>query len=347
MALQFQPYNVKTKEEKDTEARQNIAQQIATIPQLFAQYKLQKRQLELENMKLEMERRQLESQYGTGGTPPRYEAGSPVSTISGGGPEEVIFGSNITPPREIKETPEQQLARLGTERYKTLNPPSYIALGADGEQVPLAPGQRPFSLPKPQQLEKPPQGYRFTSSGGLEAIVGGPADRKIEEAEAKKGAIQKATIEQADRIMAKVDQAILNVGKTSTGIGAKLRFIPGTKAKNLASDLQTIKANLGFAELQAMRQASPAGGALGQIAVQELEFLQSTLASLDQEQSSAQIERNLREVRDHYDKWKQTVQQAEASESQTEPNIIDESPTIPSVGDTFQGGKVLKIRRVE
>ena len=38
----------------------------------------------------------------------------------------------------------------------------------------------------------------------------------------------------------------------------------------------------GFEELQKMREASPTGGALGQVAVQEIEYLQATPASLKQ-----------------------------------------------------------------
>jgi hypothetical protein len=59
-----------------------------------------------------------------------------------------------------------------------------------------------------------------------------------------------------------------------------------------------------------MRQASPTGGALGQVAVQELDALQSTLAALNQDQSPSQLTARLNEVKDHYTKWKQVVEQA-------------------------------------
>ena len=70
----------------------------------------------------------------------------------------------------------------------------------------------------------------------------------------------------------------------------------------------TKQANLGFAELQAMRQASPTGGALGQVAVQELDMLQSTLASLNQSQSPEQLRSSLNEVKQHYQNWKSAVE---------------------------------------
>lgn len=65
-------------------------------------------------------------------------------------------------------------------------------------------------------------------------------------------------------------------------VGSGLSLVPGTDAYGLSSDMDTIKANLGFEELQDMRDASPTGGALGQVAVQELEMLQATKGKLDQ-----------------------------------------------------------------
>ena len=120
-------------------------------------------------------------------------------------------------------------------------------------------------------------------------------------------------IAQAERIIGKVDQALGKVNEVTTGVGfattpKKLESVTG--AKDLASDLETIKANLGFAELQAMREASPTGGALGAIAVQELVALQSTVASLDQEQSPAQLKARLGEIKTHYETWKKAVEQS-------------------------------------
>ena len=49
-----------------------------------------------------------------------------------------------------------------------------------------------------------------------------------------------------------------------------------------------------------MRQESPTGGALGQVAVKELDFLQATLGSLSQSQSSEQLIANLERLSDQY-----------------------------------------------
>lgn len=101
------------------------------------------------------------------------------------------------------------------------------------------------------------------------------------------------------------------IGNTTTGaLGAGMRNVPGSRAYDLAATLETVKANLGFDRLQQMREASPTGGALGAVAVQELTALQSSLANLDPNQSPAQLKRNLESIEKHYAGWLRAVRQA-------------------------------------
>lgn len=102
----------------------------------------------------------------------------------------------------------------------------------------------------------------------------------------------------ADLVVEKIDQAIPMVGSLTAGVGGTvLRNIPGTQARNLSEIIKTVVANSGFEELQTMRANSPTGGALGQVAVQELEMLQKTVTSLEQAQTPEQLERALREAK--------------------------------------------------
>ena len=55
----------------------------------------------------------------------------------------------------------------------------------------------------------------------------------------------------------------------------------------------TIKSSIGFDRLQQMRDESPTGGALGQVSELELITLQSTLGSLDLNQSDEALIQNL------------------------------------------------------
>ena len=79
----------------------------------------------------------------------------------------------------------------------------------------------------------------------------------------------------------------------STGFASFLNMIPGTEAQALKNNLATIKANIGFDKLQAMRDASPTGGALGQVSERELSVLQSVFGSLDQTQSAEELTYNI------------------------------------------------------
>lgn len=120
-------------------------------------------------------------------------------------------------------------------------------------------------------------------------------------------------IDRADRVMETVDNALGNVNGWTTGYGSLLSKIPSTDARDFQKQIDTIKANIGFNELQAMRAASPTGGALGQVAVQELEYLQSVLGSLDTGQSPTQVRENLNSIKEHYTNWKATVALSKAT----------------------------------
>jgi hypothetical protein len=86
-------------------------------------------------------------------------------------------------------------------------------------------------------------------------------------------------------------------GWTTGFAGNVLGKVPGTPAYDLSETLDTIRANVGFQELQSMRDSSPTGGALGQVTERELKFLQSVMGSLEQSQSRPQFEENLERVR--------------------------------------------------
>lgn len=114
-----------------------------------------------------------------------------------------------------------------------------------------------------------------------------------------------------DSTMQEVDKALGTASFWTTGVMAKMtNAVPGTPAYDLSQTLLTVRANLGFDRLQAMRDASPTGGALGQVAVQELQSLQATVASLDQLQSEPQLRAALRKIQTHYTNWREAVVEA-------------------------------------
>ncbi len=134
-------------------------------------------------------------------------------------------------------------------------------------------------------------------------------EKKQEKIEKQEQAANTA-IGAADRVINEVKDAKKLVSGFTAGAGSYLSAIPLTDAKDLSKRLNTIKANLGFDRLQQMRDASPTGGALGQVAVQELIALQSTIASLDQDQSPTQLKEALDKIEFHYSNWRDTVRKS-------------------------------------
>ena len=132
-------------------------------------------------------------------------------------------------------------------------------------------------------------------------------NKKPIEEQVKQDKLVQSQVSKASTVLQKAKEASSLISGFSTGLAAMTGFIPGTPAKNLQGKIDTIKANLGFDALQEMRNNSPTGGALGSIAVQELEMLQSTVASLDTGQKPSQLRQSLTDVQTHYINWLATV----------------------------------------
>ena len=184
---------------------------------------------------------------------------------------------------------------------------------------------------------KAPEGERWKSDGSLEIIPGGKAEAK----ENKEKLLVEGVKKQVGTVVGKVDEALPQVSNWTAGLGSLLEKIPGTPARDLAGSVDTIKANIGFKELADMRAASPTGGALGQVAVKELEFLQAAIAALDTGQSPAGLRRNLNQVKTHYQNWAKIMDQhyktnGGATNSPTQP-----AKQVVSSG-TFNGRRVVK-----
>jgi len=149
-------------------------------------------------------------------------------------------------------------------------------------------------------------------------------DKQIAAAESAVGA--------ADRIVGKVDEALPLVSGLTTGLGSVTSFIPGTSGANLRATIETIKANLGFDRLQQMRDASPTGGALGQVAVKELDALQASVSSLDLNQSPDRLRNNLEQIKTHYSRWRQAATGKLPEEKRTEPGAGALTPSTAPTG---------------
>lgn len=127
--------------------------------------------------------------------------------------------------------------------------------------------------------------------------------KQADKAEAK-AIKEEGAVAHANKVITDVlDAKNLVTGLTTGLIGKGQSFVPGTDAFTLKERIATIKANLGFDRLQQMRDASPTGGALGQVAVQELQALQSSVASLDVGLPKKELDKNLGKIQTHYAAW--------------------------------------------
>jgi len=191
--------------------------------------------------------------------------------------------------------PEQQSEYL---RMKRANP--YLDLGTGfGQPDPVNPGALGGPvIPKNGDV---PTGFQQTAPGEIAPMPGSEPDieRRGKQVKAE-SAIN--TLEQKNAVaVSAIDEALSQVNWSNTGnVMGNIGGVPvvGQGAHDLGKTLDTIKANIGFEELQTMRDNSPTGGALGQVTERELAFLQSTIANIEQSQSEDQLKKNLKTLRD-------------------------------------------------
>ena len=146
----------------------------------------------------------------------------------------------------------------------------------------------------------------------------------------------------SDVVEQDIDRAIkLAGGLTTTGIpGAITSKIPATPAYDLREVIMGVKANIGFDKLQSMRDASPTGGALGQVSEQENKLLQSVVGSLEQAQSQAQIVFNLQRLKKIISQYRDLKRQAYEDDvkrfgAANVPN--PETSHLPTAGQSTKG----------
>ncbi|WP_421423419.1 hypothetical protein [Agrobacterium rosae] len=147
-----------------------------------------------------------------------------------------------------------------------------------------------------------PAGYQLVedkSSGTtrMEPIPGSPAAKEATDTAVRKEKSQGIKEVYSDAVTNAIDD-IFRLDREATlpttGMGGSLlKGVPGTNAHDIQESLKTIKSNAAFERLQAMRDASPTGGALGGVSEKELGLLESSYAALEQSQSDEQFKRNM------------------------------------------------------
>lgn len=108
---------------------------------------------------------------------------------------------------------------------------------------------------------------------------------------------------------------------------------PGGSAADVQARLETLKSQAGFAVLQAMRDASKTGGALGNVSNFEVQALQNNLAALDTSQSPESFMRSLQQIIDYTEGVKMRMNEAyqrQFGDTQPDQQQATSSPANPT-----------------
>ena len=154
-----------------------------------------------------------------------------------------------------------------------------------------------------------------SEKAGLEAIKTRAEIAKIQ-AEAREkqaiGAISPYQDERSIRTVQSVDE-LLAKAKKNPGIFGRTaaapipEFLRSDAYRNFDSELNTLKSNISFGELTAMREASKTGGALGQVSNIELGLLESALGALKLSQSPENFQAQLQKVKESINRWREAM----------------------------------------
>jgi len=257
----------------------------------------------------------------------------------------------VPPPGMSMADLEERLRNSGADFAELINEGDHIHVAwndrtpgggrvvADGGPAPAKPTARPATAEEKAVYGIPANVPAQMKPDGSVDVITLPKGTADAEKAAQANELQ---ILKAQDIISTVKSAKSKVGATTAGfIGGNIGEIKGTPAYNLAREIDTIKANLGFQELAAMRAASPTGGALGAIAVQELVALQATVASLDTGQTPAQLKNSLDKIEQHYSRWIDTVEGRTPAGAAAAPRrqAVTTQPrsSAPAVGEIRKG----------
>lgn len=225
-----------------------------------------------------------------------------------GGAEEIQFPAGTT------YAPKDQIKDYGTY-YGGVDPYTQQMTPitqAPGSQPPSTLGGQP-QQPQPQTSAQPiPQ-----PMDGQQSSVAAPAGRPAQKDIAGKAAQQKygttkgeqaATQPQAQMALQNSLGALSRLSGTAqeiqqspgldkiTGIMGLVPNWPGGEAANTQAKLDQLKSEAAFTVLQAMRDASKTGGAVGQVSNFEEQMLQDNLAALSRAQSADEYRRQLQKI---------------------------------------------------
>ncbi|HGJ5864617.1 MAG TPA: phage DNA ejection protein [Arsenophonus nasoniae] len=143
-------------------------------------------------------------------------------------------------------------------------------------------------------------------------------NQKLNEAKEKKNQAQTQAklaldngVQQLDRLAqeAKAIRDNPSLWRT-TGVPGRFYNFPGSVADDIDAQLESLRSQTGFAVLQAMRDASKTGGALGNVSNFEVQQLQANLGNISGKQSTEAMRKNLDKIINYAEGAKKRVSDA-------------------------------------
>jgi len=114
-----------------------------------------------------------------------------------------------------------------------------------------------------------------------------------------------------DRLIDSVNELLNAPGLDKTlGVEGMFPNWPGSDAANAAAKKKTLDSQVAFTVLQALRDASKTGGAVGQVSDKEEEMMKNNLAALDNAQSPEEYRAQLKKILDFATQSKQRMADA-------------------------------------
>jgi hypothetical protein len=238
----------------------------------------------------------------------------------GGALYDEATGQWITPPEGAGGSNQDNYFGNVIKGYDNQGNPIYLQPGKDGTVNQL---KTPDGFHAENRLEKVDLGTSWlikdTTTGETQMVpkdVQGEAFQKkvgTDTGEQQAGKVAAGsslgnTLSGLDRLADTVDSISSDPGLGKvTGWESKFPSFPGGEAAGVQARLNTLKSQVGFNVLQAMREASKTGGALGAVSDRENELLQNNLAALDQAQSLGDFKKQLGKIKEYVTGAKQRL----------------------------------------
>lgn len=185
---------------------------------------------------------------------------------------------------KMPDPPDPGYTMIGPEDAKAMGlPPGVYQKSADGKITEVGGGGQTINVSTGSEVGTIPQGFELftdpaTGARSMRPIPGGPEDMSKKDAAKASG-----TAVASDIITTATDRAMQADESRLVGglLGAAAAYNPSSNNAEVYRQVEVLTANAKVENLQAMRNESPTGGALGSVTEKETQMLADQAGALD------------------------------------------------------------------